>query len=60
MGIYVLILWFGIIEIVGRIGFFDYIEFVGEYVIWSFDFFDNFGCVLDFFFEMLLMMKVEE
>lgn len=60
VGTHVLIPWPGIVEIVGRAGSFDYVEFVGEYATWSLDLFDNLGRALDLFPEMSSMMKVEE
>ncbi|MEM9409278.1 MAG: aldolase/citrate lyase family protein [Acidobacteriota bacterium] len=60
VGTHVLIPWPGIVEIVGRTGSFDYVEFVGEYATWSLDLFDNLGRALDLFPEMSSMMKVEE
>ncbi len=60
VGTHVNIPWPGVIEIIGRSGSFDYIEFVGEYSAFSLDLFESLGRALDLFPEMSSMMKVEE
>ncbi len=60
IGTHVISPWPGIIEIVGKSGAFDYIEYVGEYSPFSVDGMENIGRALELFPEMSSMMKVEE
>jgi len=57
---HVIIPWPGIVEVIGRTGAFDYIEYVGEYSSFSLEMMDNFGRAIELFPEMSAMMKVEE
>jgi len=60
LGTHVIIPWPGIVEIIGRSGAFDYIEYVGEYSTFTLEQMDNFGRAIELFPEMSAMMKVEE
>jgi len=60
IGTHVVCPWPGIIEIIGKSGAFDYIEYVGEYSPFSIDGMENIGRALELFPEMSSMMKVEE
>ncbi len=60
VGTHVLSPWPGIIELIGKSGAFDYIEYVGEYSPFSIDQLENIGRTLELFGEMSSMMKVEE
>jgi len=60
LGTHVIIPWPGIVEVIGRSGAFDYIEYVGEYSPFSLEQMDNFGRAIELFPEMSGMMKVEE
>ena len=60
IGTHVLTPWPGMIEVIGRSGSFDYVEYVGEYSSFSLEMLDNIGRAIDLFPEMSGMMKVEE
>ncbi|MBN1685238.1 MAG: hypothetical protein JW852_01210 [Spirochaetales bacterium] len=60
IGTHVISPWPGIIEIIGKSGAFDYIEYVGEYSPFSIDGLENIGRTFELFPEMSSMMKVEE
>jgi 2-keto-3-deoxy-L-rhamnonate aldolase RhmA len=60
LGTHVLSTWPGIVEVIGRTGAFDYIEYVGEYSPFSLEQMDNFGRAIELFPSMSAMMKVEE
>ena len=60
LGIHVLTPWPGMIEVVGRSGRFDYIEYVGEYSSFSLELLDNVGRAIELFPDLSGMMKVEE
>ena len=52
--------WPGMVEVIGRSGDFDYIEYVGEYSPFSLDLLDNLGRAIDLFPDLSAMMKVDE
>ncbi len=60
LGTHMVIPWPGVVEIIGRAGVFDYVEFVGEYSPFSLELLDNLGRALDLFPDLSSMMKVEE
>ena len=60
LGTHVITPWPGIVEVIGRSGTFDYIEYVGEYSPFSLEQLDNFGRTIELFPNMSSMMKVEE
>ena len=60
LGTHVISTWPGIVEVIGRTGAFDYIEYVGEYSSFSLEQMDNFGRAIELFPNMSAMMKVEE
>jgi len=60
LGTHVITPWPGIVEVIGRSGAFDYIEYVGEYSPFSLEQLDNFGRTIELFPNMSSMMKVEE
>ncbi len=60
LGTHVISTWPGIVEVIGRTGAFDYIEYVGEYSSFSLEQMDNFGRAIELFPDMSAMMKVEE
>lgn len=60
LGTHVIIPWPGVVEVIGRSGAFDYIEYVGEYSPFSLEQLDNFGRTIEMFPELSAMMKVEE
>jgi len=49
----------GLVEIVGSIGIFDYIEFLGEYSPWDLHDLENFGRAIELF-DMSSMIKVDQ
>ncbi len=60
LGTHVIIPWPRIVEVIGRSGAFDYIEYVGEYSTFSLEQLENFGRAIELFPNMSSMMKVEE
>ncbi len=60
LGTHVISPWPGIVEIIGKTGAFDYIEYVGEYSPFSIEQMENFGRAIDLYPKMSSMMKVEE
>ena len=60
IGTHVSIPWPRLIEVMGRTGTFDYIEYVGEYSTYTLEQFENFGRAFDLFPNMSSMIKVEE
>jgi 2-keto-3-deoxy-L-rhamnonate aldolase RhmA len=52
--------WPGIIEVIGRTGLFDYIEYSGDYSPFNLEQLDNFGRTIELFPKMSLAIKVEE
>jgi len=60
IGTHVIAPWPGMIEIVGKSGVFDYIEYVGEYSPFTIDSLENIGRAFELFPNMSSMMKVEE
>ncbi|MDO8558731.1 MAG: aldolase/citrate lyase family protein [bacterium] len=59
LGTHVLSPWPGLIEVIGRTGMFDYIEFLGEYASWSFEGLDNIVRAAELH-GTSIMFKVEE
>ena len=51
--------WPGLVEIIGNIGMFDYIEFLGEYSPWDLHDLENFGRAVELF-DMSSMIKVDQ
>ena len=49
LGTHVISTWAGIVEVIGRTGAFDYIEYVGEYSAFSLEQMDNFGRAIELF-----------
>ena len=60
LGTHIISPWPGMVEIVGKSGAFDYIEYVGEYSPFSIDQMENFGRAIELYPTMSSMMKVEE
>lgn len=60
LGTHVVSPWPGVVEVIGRSGVFDYVEYVGEYSPFSLRQMDNFGRTIELFPDMSSMMKVEE
>lgn len=60
IGTHVISPWPGMIEIIGKSGAFDYVEYVGEYSPFSLDQLENIGRTFELFPKMSSMMKVEE
>ena len=60
LGTHLISPWPGMVEIVGKSGAFDYIEYVGEYSPFSIDQMENFGRAIELYPNMSSMMKVEE
>ena len=59
LGVSIMIPWPGIIEIIGNIGIFDYVEITGEYMSWSLHDLDNMSRAVELS-NMSSMMKVEQ
>ncbi len=60
LGTHVITPWPGIVEVIGRSGTFDYIEYVGEYSTFNMEQLENFGRAIELFPNMSSMIKVEE
>ena len=60
VGTHVMISWPGIVEIIGRAGGIDYVEFVSEYVPYDLAGLDNFGRAVELFDGLTAMMKIEQ
>lgn len=59
IGTRLLSVWPGMVEIIGHIGIFDYVEFLGEYSPWSIHDLENFGRAVELF-DMSSMIKVDQ
>lgn len=60
LGTHVIIPWPGIIEIIGKLGIFDYVEYSSEYSPFTLSLFDDLSRAVELFPEMSSMIKVEE
>ncbi len=60
LGTHILTPWPGMVEVIGRSGRFDYVEYVGEYSSFSLETLDNIGRAIELFPDLAGMMKVEE
>lgn len=60
LGTHLLCSWPSMVELVGRTGFFDYVEFVAEYAPYDFYALENLGRTIDLFENMSGMMKIEQ
>ncbi len=60
IGTHVAISWPGIVELIGRAGGIDYVEFVAEYSSYDLEGLDNFGRAVDLFDGLSAMIKVEQ
>ena len=60
VGTRALILWPGIVELVGNAGGIDYVEFVGEYGPYDLFGLENFGRAVAMFDHLSAMMKIEQ
>ncbi|MTI61762.1 MAG: 2,4-dihydroxyhept-2-ene-1,7-dioic acid aldolase [Firmicutes bacterium] len=59
LGTHIHITWPGIIELIGLTGYFDYVEFLGEYVPYDLHWLDNFARITELY-NMSSMFKVEK
>jgi len=59
MGTRLLGVWPGMVELVGNIGLFDYVEYLGEYSPWDLHDLENFGRAIELF-DMSSMIKVDQ
>jgi 4-hydroxy-2-oxoheptanedioate aldolase len=60
IGTHLVGIWPGMVEVIGRTGAIDYIEFVGEYGPYDLHSLDNFGRAIDLFDNMSAMMKLDQ
>jgi len=60
VGTHVIIPWPRIVEVIGHMDAFDYIEYVGEYSTFTMEQLENFGRAIELFPNMSSMIKVEE
>lgn len=60
IGTHAMSVWPGVVEMVGRSGTMDYVEFVGEYGPYDLHSLENFGRAVDLFDNMSAMMKIEQ
>lgn len=59
LGVRLLSVWPGMVEIVGHTGIFDYVEYLGEYSSWNLHDLENFGRAVELF-DMTSMIKVDQ
>lgn len=59
LGTRLLSVWPGMVEIVGHVGLFDYVEYLGEYSSWDLHDLENFGRAVELF-DMSSMIKVDQ
>ena len=59
LGTRLLSVWPGMVELVGNIGLFDYVEYLGEYSPWNLHDLENFGRAVELF-NMSSMIKVDQ
>ncbi|MBM4436441.1 MAG: 2,4-dihydroxyhept-2-ene-1,7-dioic acid aldolase [Actinobacteria bacterium] len=60
VGTHLMSTWPGIVEIAGRVGTIDYVEFVAEYAPYDLYAFENFARAVELFDHMTAMIKVEQ
>ena len=60
IGTHVLVIWPGIVEVIGHSGGIDYVEFSGEYAPYDLYSLENFGRAVELFDHMSAMMKIDQ
>lgn len=59
-GTHMCVPWPGMVEIIANAGVFDYIEYVGEYSVFTAESLENIGRAIDLYPNLSAMMKVED
>ena len=60
VGTHVLILWPGVVELIGHAGGIDYVEFMGEYAPYDLFALENFGRAVAMFDHLSAVMKIDQ